>query len=343
VDVVASNIAGGTATITVTYSESELAGISETTLTLYYYTGSTWTILSDVTRDTAANTVTGSIDVRRLNGTIIALTGQALQLGALTLNLGGQTVTVDERDSVTFIVTATFTDGTPASSTAVILLRNTVRVSTATTGADGTASITLTFDQPGTFTVAAIGQLAGIEKTSSSSTVVVLLKRVTAFLNVDKTTLQPGSSVKVTLSLNSTRLLAEGTITITLPQGFTARDVTTTGIVATATIGNNVLTIQKTPQTASATAATISFTLIAPVTGLKVDERVTVSASVNIAGLPTVFATDSSLRITIAKPTVQSIFSVLDSYFANQASQFTEGRVPTVADIFALLDLLFGA
>ncbi|MBI2184447.1 MAG: hypothetical protein HYU39_05750 [Thaumarchaeota archaeon] len=287
--------------------------------------------------------MTGTIDVTKLTGTIISLAGASLQLGALTITSAGAITTIDEGQTVTYTVTATYTDGSPASSVTIKILRDNAQIATATTGIAGTATITLTFDQPGTYIISATGDLTGIQKSTLTSTVVVISKRVTAALTIEKTKLQPGSSLKVTLNLNSTKLLEQGTVTITLPQSFTAKNVQTTGFQGTATIQNNILTIQKTTATTSTSQATITFTLSSPIKGIKIGQAITVTATVDVLGLRTVFSTDSTFQITIEKPSANSVFSVLDSYFAKTVSALTEDRVPTVADIFALLDLYFGA
>jgi len=80
VDVKGFNFASGTATITITYTDAEVTGLDESALTLYYWSSSlsAWVQFSNVVVTTAANTVTGSIDVTLLDGTFVALAGPSL-------------------------------------------------------------------------------------------------------------------------------------------------------------------------------------------------------------------------------------------------------------------------
>jgi hypothetical protein len=79
VDIRGFNFASGTATITLTYTNAEVAGLDESALTLYYWSSSlsSWVQFSDIVVNTAANTITGSIDVTLLTGTYVALAGSA--------------------------------------------------------------------------------------------------------------------------------------------------------------------------------------------------------------------------------------------------------------------------
>jgi len=79
VDVKGFNFASGTATITLTYTNAEVAGLDESALTLYYWSSSlsSWVQFSDIVVNTAANTITGSIDVTLLTGTYVVLAGSA--------------------------------------------------------------------------------------------------------------------------------------------------------------------------------------------------------------------------------------------------------------------------
>ena len=78
-DVKGFNFASGTATITLTYTNAEVAGLDESALTLYYWSSSlsSWVQFSDIVVNTAANTITGSIDVTLLTGTYVVLAGSA--------------------------------------------------------------------------------------------------------------------------------------------------------------------------------------------------------------------------------------------------------------------------
>lgn len=86
VDVKAFNLASGTATITISYTDAEVAGLDESALTLYYYSNSTgtWVQFSNIVRNTAANTISGSIDVTLLTGTYVSLAGSAPATPAVT-------------------------------------------------------------------------------------------------------------------------------------------------------------------------------------------------------------------------------------------------------------------
>ena len=79
VDVKAFNLASGTATITITYTDAEVAGLDEDALTLYYWSNSagTWIQFSNIVRTPASNTISCDIDVTLLGGTYIALGGTA--------------------------------------------------------------------------------------------------------------------------------------------------------------------------------------------------------------------------------------------------------------------------
>ena len=79
VDIRGFNFASGTATITLTYTNAEVAGLDESALTLYYWSSSlsSWVQFSDIVVNTAANTITGSIDVTLLTGTYVVLAGSA--------------------------------------------------------------------------------------------------------------------------------------------------------------------------------------------------------------------------------------------------------------------------
>ncbi|MEM3074019.1 MAG: hypothetical protein QXK20_04680, partial [Nitrososphaerales archaeon] len=66
-----------------------------------------------------------------------------------------------------------------------------------------------------------------------------------------------------------------------------------------------------------------------------------VVASVNVPDFAVSFDTPTAVSVTVVKPTVQSIFSALNSYFDKTVSVYTEGRVPVKQDIYSLLDFYF--
>jgi hypothetical protein len=91
VDVKGFNFASGTAAITITYTDAVVSGLDESTLTLYYWSSSlsTWVQFSSIVINTAANTVTGSIDVTLLEGTYVALAGSAPTAAAPPVPIAG--------------------------------------------------------------------------------------------------------------------------------------------------------------------------------------------------------------------------------------------------------------
>jgi hypothetical protein len=72
---------------------------------------------------------------------------------------------------------------------------------------------------------------------------------------------------------------------------------------------------------------------------IKVGEIYTITIDeIIIQGMTVTYGTEQTVTITITQPTVQSIFSALDSHFISIPSPYTENRVPTVTDIMNLVD-----
>ena len=69
-DVYASGFTGGTAKITVSYTDAEVAaaGLDENTLNLYIWYEGAWHLGNNPGRDTVANKVWGTFDVTKLSG-----------------------------------------------------------------------------------------------------------------------------------------------------------------------------------------------------------------------------------------------------------------------------------
>jgi len=83
VDVSASGFVGGKATITIYYTEDEVARakVSENSLTLYYWNGISWVELENVGRDTEKNIVWGELFLTDLTGTPIVVVGKPVPVG----------------------------------------------------------------------------------------------------------------------------------------------------------------------------------------------------------------------------------------------------------------------
>jgi hypothetical protein len=343
VDVQVVNIIGGQGEITVSYNEADLAGVVEETLTLHYFDSATskWVQLSNIQVDTVNNTVTGTINVSALTGTIIAVNGKTVALQSVAISGQGTTIEVLTGETVTFTVTATKTDGTPAASIAITPLRNGVALSPVATGSTGQTTFTLVIDTPGTYAITARGTLDQVTRTSQAATLRVLSRDISAALIAEATAIQPGQSIRVTLALTGEALLKQGTVTFLLPVGTTASNITPVGFPGDVSVVGNAVVITKSGVTAASRSAAISFTLTAPIREVKVGQVLTVTAIADIDQLTTKFTTDSKIVLTINRPTVSSIFSVLDSFFDGRTSVYTESRIPTVKDIFTLLDLFF--
>jgi len=256
IDVKAFNIASGTATITISYTDTEISGLDENTLTLYYYspTTNTWIELSNIVRDTSANTISGTIDATKLTATILTLAG------------------------------------TPPP----------------------------TLPPP------------------------TIIPKATASLTTQRLTAPPGSSITITLTLTSQTTITGGHITLTLPKYLKISNIKTVNFKGVSTIINRTLRIEKTtpPYTKS---ATISLTLTIPLNAsIQVGETYTITIEkAQIPGATINFATPKTITITITKPTINEIFSALDSHFDKTPSIYTENRIPTIKDILNLLDFHF--
>jgi hypothetical protein len=67
---------GGTAKVTISYSDPELAGVVESSLEPIIWTGTNWTLARDVVRDLTTNQISGSFPSWALIGNPIAVVGQ---------------------------------------------------------------------------------------------------------------------------------------------------------------------------------------------------------------------------------------------------------------------------
>ena len=163
----------------------------------------------------------------------------------------------------------------------------------------------------------------------------------TVTTNLQQVSLQaaPGSSVTVTITLSSTTIMSTGSITITLPENLQYSDLRTVNFDGTNTLTGRTLVIEKSAGSGSTTSR-IFFELTAPLDStIKVGEIYTVTIDeIIIQGMAVTYGTVQTVTITIAQPTVASIFSALDSHFTEISSIYTENRVPTITDIMNLLD-----
>ena len=264
VDVKAFNFASGTATITLTYTDDDISGLDESTLTLYYWSSSlsAWAQFSSVSVNEPANTITGSIDVTLLTGTYIAIAGAAPE-------------SVDS----------------------------------------------------GPFDNIPVAGLPGVAATVNTNLRLVSLE------------VAPGSTITVSITLSATQLMNTGSITLTLPENLQYSDLRTVNFEGTNTQTGRTLVIERTGGTGSNTAS-IFFKLTAPLDStIKVGETYTVTIDdVILQGMTVNFNTERTVTITIAQPTVLSIYSALDSHFDNIPSPYTLNNVPTITDIMNLLD-----
>jgi len=260
VDITGFNFDDGSADITITYTNTEVSSVDENALTLYYWSSSagTWVQLSGINRDTAGDTVKGTMDV----------------------------------DLLSYIALAA-----PAKSAAP-----------------------------------AQGAGPGLPGVSAS---------VTTNLELELVSLQvaPGSSVTVTITLSSTSIMSSGSITLTLPENLVYSDLRTVNFDGTNTLTGRTLVVEKASGSGSTTSR-IFFTMSAPLDStIKVGEIYTITIDeIIIQGMTVTYGTEQTVTITITQPTVQSIFSALDSRFIGISSPYTENRVPTVTDIMNLVD-----
>ena len=162
---------------------------------------------------------------------------------------------------------------------------------------------------------------------------------VTTNLQLVSLQVAPGSSVTVTITLSSTTIMSTGSITITLPENLQYSDLRTVNFDGTNTLTGRTLVIEKSAGSGSTTSR-IFFELTAPLDStIKVGEIYTVTIDeIIIQGMAVTYGTVQTVTITIAQPTVASIFSALDSHFTEISSIYTENRVPTITDIMNLLD-----
>ncbi|NHV96171.1 MAG: hypothetical protein HA494_00035, partial [Thaumarchaeota archaeon] len=167
------------------------------------------------------------------------------------------------------------------------------------------------------------------------------LKHVKASFTVEKVEAQPGASVKITLQLSATQPIPEGAVTFNVPTAFKTKAISVEGLGA-ASREDGRLVVTKSAAQPSYSTATVTFDLVVPLNAsVSVGQIVNVAVSVDVPDFAVSFDTPTTISITVVKPTVQSIFSALNSYFDKTVSGYTEGRVPVKQDIYALLDFYF--
>ena len=149
----------------------------------------------------------------------------------------------------------------------------------------------------------------------------------------------PGSAITVSITLSATQLMNTGSITLTLPENLQYSDLRTVNFEGSNTQTGRTLVLERTGGTGSTTAS-IFFKLTAPLDStIKVGDTYTVTIDdVILQGMTVDFNTERTVTITIAQPTVLSIYNALDSYFDNIPSPYTLNNVPTTTDIMNLLD-----
>ena len=162
---------------------------------------------------------------------------------------------------------------------------------------------------------------------------------VTTNLQLVSLQVAPGSSVTVTITLSSTSIMSSGSITLTLPENLVYSDLRTVNFDGTNTLTGRTLVVERSAGSGSTTSH-IFFTMSAPLDStIKVGEIYTVTIDeIIMQGMAVTYGTEQTVTITITQPTVQSIFSALDSRFIGISSPYTENRVPTVTDIMNLVD-----
>lgn len=262
VDVKAFNMAGGTATITITYTDADIVGLDESTLTIYYWSGTAWESFTSIVRSPSTNTITGNILVINLDGTYVSLAGTA---------------------PVTPPVTPPAAGPGPA--------------------------------------------LPGVSANVNTNLRLVSLQ------------VAPGSPITISITLTSNTLMTSGSMTLTLPANLRYSDLRTINFDGTSTLTGNTLVLERIGATGSNTA-TIFLKLTAPLdSSIKVGETYTVTVNeVVMQGMTVSFSTPQTVTFNIVEPTVQNIYSALDSHFSSIPSPYTENRVPTMTDIMNLLD-----
>jgi hypothetical protein len=167
------------------------------------------------------------------------------------------------------------------------------------------------------------------------------LKHVKASFTVEKVEAQPGASVKITLQLSATQPIPEGAVTFNVPTAFKTKAISVEGLGAASREDGRVVVTKSAAQPSYSTA-TVTFDLVVPLNAsVSVGQIVNVAVSVDVPDFAVSFDTPTTISVTVVKPTVQSIFSALNSYFDKTVSGYTEGRVPVKQDIYALLDFYF--
>jgi hypothetical protein len=92
VDAFVDGNSGGTARVTVSYSDFELSDVVESSLNLYIWNKSSWSLASDVSRDLTSNKVAGSFPVSLLNGSPVALAGLDYSVAILPVQSPNQPI-----------------------------------------------------------------------------------------------------------------------------------------------------------------------------------------------------------------------------------------------------------
>ena len=168
------------------------------------------------------------------------------------------------------------------------------------------------------------------------------LKHVKASFTVDSVEVQPGSSVKVRLVLSATQPIPSGTVSFSVPSAFKSKALSVEGLPGESSREDGRLVITKSAAQPSYASASVSFELTVPLNAsVSVGQLVSLAVSVDVSDFAVSFETPSTISVTMVKPSVQSIFSALNSYFDKAVSDYTEGRVPLKQDILSLLDFYF--
>ncbi|MFN3622257.1 MAG: hypothetical protein ACK4TI_05130, partial [Nitrososphaerales archaeon] len=131
-------------------------------------------------------------------------------------------------------------------------------------------------------------------------------------------------------------------ITFNVPAVFKTAALSVEGLPGTYAREATRLIVSKLAAQPSYVSASVAFDLIVPLNAsVTIDQVVAVSVSVDVPDFAVSFDTPTAVSVTVVKPTVQSIFSALNSYFDKTVSEYTEGRVPVKQDIYNLLDFYF--
>jgi flagellar motility protein MotE (MotC chaperone) len=168
------------------------------------------------------------------------------------------------------------------------------------------------------------------------------LKHVKASLTSDRVEAQPGSSVKVSVVLSATQPITEGAVVFNVPPAFKTKALSVEGLPAAVSRVDGRLLVNKSAAQPSYSTATVTFDLVVPLNAsVSVGQIISLAVSVDVPDFAVSFDTPTTISVKVVKPTVQSIFSALNSYFDKTVSGYTEGRVPVKQDIYALLDFYF--